>query len=249
MKDNCDHAGILEFDEDLVSFQIGENVKSEEISNFGERVEWLGDKLFLVDFINFQYGILKENYNPHKPVINSLKKHGIFSRVSQGLPKASGSLVDKDKYKEQDKEQDKGKEKEKDKNKKASLSDAEQERILSLLEFWNSKNIIQHRASDRTISAIARSLKKKLKIYSLDDIKQAIENYALTTNSEATYFDHKWSLSEFLSRSGGEQFFCESFIFENYLDKKRFNGSNAISTAQAKQDRILSMLEDNPYAD
>lgn len=107
---NCDHAGVFEFDPELASFQIGEEVNFDSLNLFENRIERVEkDKFWLVDFISFQYGTLKENYNPHKPVIASLKKHGLFSRVVQGLPKGSLTLVDKDKDK------DKGKDKDKDK--------------------------------------------------------------------------------------------------------------------------------------
>lgn len=101
---HCDHAGVVDLDIDLVSFQIGETLEENDLLVFGNRLENLGNnKFWIVDFVKFQYGELKENYNPHKPVIASLQKHGLFSRVAQPLSKTSLSLVDKDKDKDKDK--------------------------------------------------------------------------------------------------------------------------------------------------
>ena len=110
----CNHAGVWEIDIDLMGIFIGDEIEEEELFNsFGDRIEKIGsDKLWLVDFCSFQYGELKENYNPHKPAIKILEKYNLFSRVAQGLPKACPSLMEKDKEKEKDKDKEKDKEKE-----------------------------------------------------------------------------------------------------------------------------------------
>lgn len=115
LRNQCDHAGVIEFDPELASFQIGEEVNFESLEYFGERVELLEDsKIWLVDFIEFQVGVkkLKENYNPHKPIFRSLIKHDLLSRVGQGLRELDSSLVNTSssiikEYEYEDKKEDK----------------------------------------------------------------------------------------------------------------------------------------------
>lgn len=130
LRDNCDHAGILEYDFELASFQIGEDVDWDSLKYFGDRVEKISDtKIWLTGFAEFQYTKLKEGYNPHKPVFASLEKFGLISRVekiisrlpqglrenSQALVDDAESLMDKDKDKDKGKAQDQDQEKEKEK--------------------------------------------------------------------------------------------------------------------------------------
>ena len=110
--ENCDPAGVWNVDMELVSWLIGDNFNQDEIlSKFNGRIEKVGngDYWFLPKFIQFQYGELKEDYNPHKPVIRSLAHHHLISRVGQGLFKGQWTLMDKDKDKDKDKKEDIGK--------------------------------------------------------------------------------------------------------------------------------------------
>lgn len=102
--ENCDAAGIWNVDLDLASFLIGDTYTQEEVIGAfeGRIVAKTEAYWFIPQFVDFQYGELKEDYNPHRPVIQSLKKHGI-SRVLQPLLKASPSLMDKGKDKDKDK--------------------------------------------------------------------------------------------------------------------------------------------------
>ena len=86
---NCDAAGIWEVDEEAMSFFIGSTITLDEItSSFGDRIEKInGSKIWIVDFCGFQYGEIKENYNPHRPVIKSLEKYKLKSRVQQPFSK------------------------------------------------------------------------------------------------------------------------------------------------------------------
>lgn len=82
--DRCDNAGIIDPDIELASFQIGYQYPMDTLSRFGDRVEQLEcGKWFIPKFIQFQYGQLSEDCKAHKPVFQSLEKHGI-QRVSKG---------------------------------------------------------------------------------------------------------------------------------------------------------------------
>ena len=103
--DNCDHAGIIDLDEQLADFQIGATI---DWTGFflacGDRIASVhGDKKILTRFIEFQYGELSQDCKAHNPVFASLQKH----RVSKGYPKGIQRVQDKDKDKDKDKVKDK----------------------------------------------------------------------------------------------------------------------------------------------
>jgi len=86
--DRCDVAGVWKADYELASFCIGELMDEAILADFAGRVEKInGDKLWIVRFVEFQYGVLKEDVKPHKPVINTLSRYGLLERVMEGLSK------------------------------------------------------------------------------------------------------------------------------------------------------------------
>ena len=102
--DKCDIAGVWETNFPLASFQIGETITEEDMSVFGDRITLLEcGKYYILGFIEFQYGRLSPDCNPHKPVLKLIEKRGIKGIAT--LPRrVPGSLKDKDKDKEQDKD-------------------------------------------------------------------------------------------------------------------------------------------------
>ena len=78
--DECDHAGIWQVDFDVAQIKIGEKLNKETaLIFFKGRVLELndGDKWFVYDFIEFQYGILNPANRAHNSVINILSKYKI----------------------------------------------------------------------------------------------------------------------------------------------------------------------------
>lgn len=123
--ENCDIAGVMEMNYRLASFLIGEKITKtdiEEINNAKEQFYFIdNNKIYIRNYIEFQYGTLSENCKPHKPVIDKLKKYGILERVCKGFAKGINTLEEKEKEKEQYKEKEK--DKDKDKEKEISNSD------------------------------------------------------------------------------------------------------------------------------
>ncbi len=62
---------------------------------------------------------------------------------------------------------------------------------------WNELKIISHK---KLTSDIKRAIESTLKDYSREEIEQAIRNYAEIVHGAEYYFNHKWTLVEFLSR-------------------------------------------------
>lgn len=110
LHDKCDAAGVIEPDWDLASFQIGLKVSDVTLNEFQGRVESINGKLWIVNFVADQYGVLSIDCRPHKNVLNLIERHGLdLERVTKGFVKSINTLQ------EQDKEKDKDKDKEQDK--------------------------------------------------------------------------------------------------------------------------------------
>ena len=113
--DNCDCAGIYEISYRHLRNCFGEEITKEDFKGI-KQIKFISEnKIFIEDFIKFQYNIsiplLNPSNNVHKGIIASLKKNNLL-RVGQGLSNPYPRVLDKDKDKVKDKEKDKVKDKE-----------------------------------------------------------------------------------------------------------------------------------------
>lgn len=76
------------------------------------------------------------------------------------------------------------------------IEDNHKKTIYDLLEFWNSQKIIEHDMSP----SIKKQIEKTLKSFSSEDIKKGVKNYSAVFHSPRTWWTHKWTFAEFLSR-------------------------------------------------
>jgi hypothetical protein len=113
--DDCNHAGIWEVDIEVASIRIGEDLgydmeKHRHPTNFAHDMlpqAFLdkivifdnGDKWFIPDFIEFQYGELNPNSNVHKSVIQLLERYEI-EQYLKGSQTLLDTVQDKDKDKD-----------------------------------------------------------------------------------------------------------------------------------------------------
>lgn len=88
---------------------------------------------------------------------------------------------------------------------------------LEIYNTRNNKNITQHKKLNEEIK---KSIEKILQDLSESEVIQSIENYATIYHSGKTYFKHRWTLSEFLSRKNGARVFLYKSE-EDYLDKDK----------------------------
>lgn len=111
--DNCDSSGVWQPNWGLASYQIGEKMTEDDLKKLPRnQYEMLPDgKIFLPDFIPFQYGELKETCPAHKPVFKTIEKNRVSDRV---FNRVSNTLQEKEIYKEEEKETVKEEEKEKE---------------------------------------------------------------------------------------------------------------------------------------
>lgn len=89
---------------------------------------------------------------------------------------------------------------------------------------WNSKNIINHKELTKETEKV---INKTIKIYTKDEIIQAIDMYKEILDSDF-YFNYKWSLKDFLNRKNGISTFLEDGSnLINYKEwRKKSNGAN-----------------------
>jgi len=90
--------------------------------------------------------------------------------------------------------------------------------IYSLFEFWNSLKIVIHKNIDK----FKPNLNASLKIYSEDEIKDAMKNYAKIFRDKTYYWTHKYKLDDFLNRKGNiDRFLSINKPWENWLANKK----------------------------
>jgi hypothetical protein len=106
--DDCDFCGIWHVGFDVAELRIGlplvrkraEDLFEGKIVVFDD-----GEKWFIPDFIEFQYGTLNEQNRMHRGVLSQLHKYKL-KPLQSPIKGAKDKDKDKDKDKEQDKEQD-----------------------------------------------------------------------------------------------------------------------------------------------
>lgn len=98
LTERCDQSGVWEQNWQLASIYIGEPVAWEDLKVFGHHVEILTTgKVFIPDFINFQYGQLSEKSPAHKPIFRAIQKNNLANRV---FNRVSNTLQEKEEEKE-----------------------------------------------------------------------------------------------------------------------------------------------------
>lgn len=90
-------------------------------------------------------------------------------------------------------------------------------KYISVFNLWNEQGIIAHKT---LTSDMKRVIDNTLQDYTQEEIVQAITNYAVIVKGNEYYFNHKWTLVEFLSRQKGnniERFLDLGIAKQNYL--------------------------------
>lgn len=75
--DRCDMAGVMEADWETVSFYVGEPCGPEDLDKFNGNVAMRSGKIFLPQFVAFQYGKLSRECRPHERVFEAMERHGL----------------------------------------------------------------------------------------------------------------------------------------------------------------------------
>lgn len=105
--DKCDNAGVWSPNWILATACVNDvdPCTVDDLLALGNQVEVMPDgKVFVPDFIEFQYGRLSEDCKPHLKVINLLKKYNLYERVYIPYTKGMHTLQEKEEEKEEEKE-------------------------------------------------------------------------------------------------------------------------------------------------
>jgi hypothetical protein len=99
--DKADACGVYEHDVDYMKADLKVELSIEDLKKLPNVKLLTGGKVFFLDFIQVNYGTLKEGYNPHKPVFRALAKNKISS-LNQAYMKLEEEGEDEDEKKEED---------------------------------------------------------------------------------------------------------------------------------------------------
>ncbi|MGU9479092.1 hypothetical protein ACV31L_13915, partial [Clostridium perfringens] len=92
----------------------------------------------------------------------------------------------------------------------------------SIFEYWNSKDIVKHRALTKEIE---KAIIKTLKEYTEEEIKVCIDNYNEILKDQDYYFNYVWTLKDFLIRKTGiNTFRIDGAKMINYKKEKLIKG-------------------------
>lgn len=147
--DKCDSSGMWKPNWKLATLHVGETVSFEDLKKIpSDQYEIIDGKIFLPDFIKFQYGKLSEASPAHKPIFQAIEKNNLSGRV---FNRVSDTLQEKDKEKEEEKEP----EEEKDFGKSENLFDPS---ALSprMLAIWKQKNANYPEQTDEDFPALRK---------------------------------------------------------------------------------------------
>lgn len=75
--DRCDPAGVMDADWEAVSFYVGEPCTEEDLKQFNGNAVMREGKIYLPQFIEFQYGQLSHECKPHEKVFEAMRRHNL----------------------------------------------------------------------------------------------------------------------------------------------------------------------------
>lgn len=104
--DNCDCAGVYEISYRTLKFCFNDEITKKDFEGI-KQIKFLDEnKIFIEDFIEFQYGVsidqLNEKNNVHRGILKSLNKNNILSTLNQPFSNPSQGVLDKDMVKDKD---------------------------------------------------------------------------------------------------------------------------------------------------
>ena len=104
-----------------------------------------------------------------------------------------------------------------------------------VFDYWNIKETIVH----RDFSKFSPSINESLKHYKPEEIKTAIDNYAVVLKDRKYYWSHSWTLDQFLQRKGAiDKFLPDNFKEEEFYCQEYKEHLKGEANAE-KSDRLI----------
>jgi hypothetical protein len=204
--DCCDSSGVIDFDDELASFQIGGQVTTDDLKYFSGRVEKLNNgKLIISKFLKFQYGKLSSDCKAHIPVFRAIESNGLTldDSLSIAYPKAIHSLQ------EEEEETDK----EADQEKEADKTRAGAKNLPSTPQAVRIAALFSRRPTTAWSEKESKALRAIGEIH--DDDLALIEAYYAAERAKGDIGWHRRDIGTFLNNFSGE------------LDRARAHNANA----------------------
>lgn len=92
------------------------------------------------------------------------------------------------------------------------------EYIYTLFEHWQSKDIIKHRSINQQMKS---HINARLKDYTVDELKKAIDNYHTVLTSDNFYWTHTWTLQDFMRPNNVSRFVDDAKPLDNFKSNKK----------------------------
>lgn len=194
--------------------------------------EWDKSIQYRVDLVKVSNALFEKNYaldgysffdNVYKKIENcriekiSVDRKNFGVILNNNIGKGEEVLYNNKKEKEKEKNIKKRKEKENPTEiatiDSFSLISSEEE----VFEWWNSKGIIKHQ---KMSPQLRNEIGKKIKELGKEEVKLAIDRYAIVLHDKNYFFDYTWSLLDFLKRKNGiSNFLDDGSMWNNYVKK------------------------------
>lgn len=116
---------------------------------------------------------------------------------------------------------------------------------IVLFNLWNEQGIITHK---NLTSGMKQAIDSARKDYSQEEIEQAMRNYAVIAKGTEYYFDHKWTLAEFLSRGKGNNIerFLDLEVAKSNFKKEAGHGAHQRDTSKSGRFAGFKAIESGP---
>jgi len=122
----------------------------------------------------------------------------------------------------------------------------QQKTILEIFTFWNDFRIKQGESMEfkliqhKTLTAdMHKQIEKRLAEHDVTEIKTAIKNYAEILESPATFWEHRWTLTEFFSRKNGMPVFLHKSKDKDYVKKNLNTPQNVIQNEDMSKYQVV----------
>lgn len=115
-----------------------------------------------------------------------------------------------------------------------------------IFEYWNSCKITFHREMSK---AMKSSIRARLKIYTMEEIKKAISNYCEVLKGDEYFFTYKWTLSDFMNAKNIVKFIDENEPLKNFLSDKPKARTNHKSREETQTEKLLREIRESEEHD
>lgn len=96
--------------------------------------------------------------------------------------------------------------------------------VKTLFDHWNTMGIVKHRELTQKMRSVVNA---RLETYTVDELKEAIDNYSSILKSDKHFFSYKWAMMDFFNASNVVMFLTENDPFNNYLKDKNKRAARA----------------------